>query len=105
MIQRLIERLRRNHRPMDTDGGTVLAEELLTDEESVISTLRNHSGVTWQRHIVAETDWSESKVSRVLCRMEDDGVVRRYRVGRQNLVSLPGREPDYLQQEHDPISN
>ena len=47
-----------------------------------------------QVDIVEETDWSKSKVSMLLSDMEDDGEVSKLRVGRENIVSLTGHEPD-----------
>ncbi len=46
-----------------------------------------------QVDIVDGTDWSKSKVSMLLSDMEDDGESRA-RVGRENIISLAGQEPD-----------
>ena len=104
MIQRLIEGFRGHGGPADAEGRIAPKEPLLTDEESVVSVLEDNGGVTWQSHFVTETTWSESKVSRVLCRMDDEGSIRRYRVGRRNLVSLPGREPDFVKRDYDSLA-
>ena len=85
-----------------TDAGTgagttepaVADEELLTDEDRVVSLLEEHGGRMRQVNIVDETGWSKSKVSMLLSDMEDDGVVSKLRVGRENIVSLAGHEPD-----------
>ena len=69
-------------------------EELLTDEDRVVSLLEEHGGRMRQVNIVDETGWSKSKVSMLLSDMEDDGVVSKLRVGRENIVSLDGHEPD-----------
>jgi predicted transcriptional regulator len=47
-----------------------------------------------QVDIVDETDWSKSKVSMLLWDMEDEGTISKLRVGRENIVSLAGHEPD-----------
>ena len=72
------------------------APEIRTDQDLVLQLLETHSGITWQSHVVSGTEWSKSKVSRVLSKMEADGTVRRYRVKRQKVVCLPGAEPDCL---------
>ena len=72
----------------------VADEELLTDEDRVVSLLEEHGGRMRQVNIVEETGWSKSKVSMLLSDMEDDDVVSKLRVGRENIVSLDGHEPD-----------
>nr|WP_255479282.1 helix-turn-helix domain-containing protein [Natronomonas sp. LN261] len=69
-------------------------EELRSDDERVISLLEERGGRMKQVDIVANTDWSKSKVSMLLSEMEDEGVISRLRVGRENIVSLAGHEPD-----------
>jgi hypothetical protein len=90
--------------PTGDDGGPggveaepvvgVTEEELLSDEERVVDLLEDHGGRMKQVDIVEETDWSKSKVSMLLSDMEDDGEVSKLRVGRENIVSLTGHEPD-----------
>ncbi|MFC7007451.1 helix-turn-helix transcriptional regulator [Halalkalicoccus salilacus] len=46
-----------------------------------------------QTRIVERTDWSKSKVSMLLSEMEADGALHKLRVGRENIISLPGAEP------------
>ncbi|WP_435319000.1 helix-turn-helix transcriptional regulator [Haloarchaeobius sp. TZWSO28] len=69
-------------------------EELLTDEDRVRKLLEEHGGRMRQSNIVDETDWSKSKVSMLLSDMEDEGDISKLRVGRENIVSLAGHEPD-----------
>ena len=72
----------------------VTDEELLTDEDRVVSLLEDHGGRMRQVNIVDETGWSKSKVSMLLSDMEDDDQISKLRVGRENIVSLDGHEPD-----------
>ncbi|GGL56226.1 helix-turn-helix transcriptional regulator [Halocalculus aciditolerans] len=84
----------------DTPPADVAAEpavsdaDLLTDDRRVINLLEDHGGRMRQASIVDETDWSKSKVSMLLSDMEDDDRITRLRIGRENVVSLPGHEPD-----------
>ena len=70
------------------------AAEPASDEDRVVSLLRDHGGRMKQTRIVEQTDWSKSKVSMLLSEMEEQGLVTKLRVGRENLVSLPGEEPE-----------
>jgi hypothetical protein len=72
----------------------VTEAELLSDEERVVNLLEGHGGRMKQVDIVEETDWSKSKVSMLLSDMEDDEEISKLRVGRENIVSLTGHEPD-----------
>ncbi|MUV86133.1 hypothetical protein GJ631_05975 [Natronomonas sp. CBA1123] len=79
----------------DTDSGTaVTEEELIPDDERVVSLLEDNGGRMKQVNIVEETGWSKSKVSMLLSDMEEEGTISKLRVGRENIVSLAGHEPD-----------
>lgn len=73
-----------------------LRPDLLTNEEQIRYLLESVDGVARQTALVEAGDWSKSTVSRVLCRMEEDGSVVRYMIGGRNVVYLPGREPEAL---------
>jgi hypothetical protein len=75
-------------------GATVSEEDLMSDEERVVSLLEDQGGRMKQVNIVDETGWSKSKVSMLLSEMENEGTVSKLRVGRENIVSLSGHEPD-----------
>ncbi|WP_435153028.1 helix-turn-helix transcriptional regulator [Haladaptatus sp. DFWS20] len=84
--------------PTEPSAGTskpaVSDEELLTDEARVKKLLRENGGRMKQVNIVEETGWSKSKVSMLLSEMEDEGEISKLRVGRENIISLDGHEPD-----------
>ncbi|WP_339103024.1 hypothetical protein [Haloterrigena salinisoli] len=69
-------------------------EELLTDEDRVVKLIRENGGRMKQVNIVDETGWSKSKVSMLLSDMEEDGTISKLRVGRENIISLDGFEPE-----------
>ncbi|MFB6073561.1 MAG: helix-turn-helix transcriptional regulator [Haloarculaceae archaeon] len=69
-------------------------EELLSDSDRVVRLLEDNGGRMKQVRIVEETDWSKSKVSMLLSDMEDEGEISKLRVGRENIISLAGHEPD-----------
>jgi len=69
-------------------------EPELTDRELVLGILDDNDGQMKQARIVDETDWSKSKVSMVLSEMEEGGDISKLRVGRENIISLEGSEPE-----------
>ena len=64
--------------------------ELLSDEERVEYLLERNGGRMKQATIVKETGWSNAKVSQLLSSMDDEDRVDKLRIGRENLISLPG---------------
>lgn len=77
----------------DAGGSTVADAALVSDDDRVRQLLEDNGGRMKQTEIVEATQWSKSKVSMLLSEMEDDGEVTKLRVGRENIVSLPGSEP------------
>ncbi|ESP88134.1 helix-turn-helix transcriptional regulator [Candidatus Halobonum tyrrellensis] len=63
------------------------------DETVVVGLLEANGGRLPQTEVVGGTDWSKSKVSRVLSRMDERGEVTKIDVGRGNVITLPGEEP------------
>jgi len=67
--------------------------ELLSDEERVLRLLERNGGRMKQATIVSETGWSNAKVSQLLSKMDDDDDIEKLRIGRENLITLPGVDP------------
>jgi hypothetical protein len=78
--------------PADSPGQQTF-DPPIRDEKRVQQLLSAHDGRLKQSQIVDGTEWSKSKVSRLLSSMEDDGEITRIRLGRENLVCLRGHEP------------
>lgn len=72
----------------------VASEELLSDEDRVVALIRENGGRMKQVDIVDETGWSKSKVSMLLSDMDEEGTISKLRVGRENIISLEGHEPE-----------
>ncbi|MFC4439435.1 MULTISPECIES: helix-turn-helix transcriptional regulator [Natrialbaceae] len=86
--------------PDDTSQEFAYAEEddevdpeLLSDEERVLRLLRKNGGRMKQASIVSETGWSNAKVSQLLSKMDDDEDIKKLRIGRENLITLPEIDP------------
>ncbi|WP_135667759.1 helix-turn-helix transcriptional regulator [Halorhabdus rudnickae] len=77
-----------------TDASEEMKTAMLSDEDRVRQLLEDNDGRMKQTEIVDGTEWSKSKVSMLLSDMEDDGELTKLRVGRQNIISLPGSEPE-----------
>jgi uncharacterized membrane protein len=69
-------------------------EDLLSDTDRVQQLLEDNGGRMRQSAIVEETEWSKSKVSMLLSDMADEEEITKLRVGRENIISLPGHEPE-----------
>jgi uncharacterized membrane protein len=76
------------------DGSEPDSGPLLSDEERILRLLHNEGGRMKQAAIVEETDWSNAKVSQLLTEMADNGDIDKLRIGRENLISLPGELQD-----------
>jgi hypothetical protein len=77
-----------------SESPVVSPEETLSDEDRVLTLLEDNGGRMKQVSIVDETDWSKSKVSMLLSDMEDDEQISKLRVGRENIISISGEEPE-----------
>ena len=79
------------------DGNGRSTERIMTPEEQVIEIVSENGGGMKQAEIVSVLDWSESTVSRKLSNLEANEAVKRYQIGREKLVYLPGSEPETLE--------
>lgn len=68
-------------------------QEFKTDREKVCELVDDNGGRMKQSEIVNSVDWSKAKVSRLLAELEEDEQLTKLRLGRENLVCLPGHEP------------
>jgi hypothetical protein len=81
-----------------SDGTTTIGAAsddtpVLTDEDRVRQLLRENGGRLQQGEFVERTDWSKSKVSRLLSGMEEDGEIEKIAQGRGEHIALPGEAP------------
>lgn len=64
--------------------------ELLSDEERVLRLLDERGGRVKQQELVSELGWSESKTSDVVSELQETETIEVVRIGRENVVALPG---------------
>jgi len=70
-------------------------DELMSNEERVIAALENHGGRMKQQALADRLDWDAPKTSRVVGSLrEEEEAVEVFRLGRENVVTLP--EEDLL---------
>lgn len=71
------------------DGRPADEVRLQPPDERVLELVDEHGGRMWQQEVVAETGYSEGRVSKLLCDLEADGRVTRYWKDGQKVVTLP----------------
>lgn len=73
------------------DGGDVppVDAELLSNEEQVLRLLEREGGRMKQKRVAEELDWTAAKTSQVVTGLRDEGDLEGFRLGRENVLSLP----------------
>jgi len=82
----------------DDPDAAELPEELLSNQERVLKLLDESGGRIKQQRIAEELDWTAAKTSQVVGDLRDDDAVETFRIGRENVVTLP-EESDLLDGE------
>lgn len=75
-------------------AGSDPGSDLMSNEEQVRTLLAEHGGRLKQQEVAAELDWTDAKTSKVIKQMRDDGSIETFRLGRENVVTLPDTELD-----------
>lgn len=78
----------------EPDSGLAGVEEAVPDTERVMTMIEDAGGKMKQKRIVEETGWSEAKVSQVTSKLEDDGEIRKLRMGRENVLEILDEEDE-----------
>lgn len=76
-------------------------DDMVPDDQVVERLLDVAGGRLKQGNIVEATGWSKSKVSRLLSSMDDQDRIQKVRIGRENLICLPGHEPSAARNPRD----
>jgi hypothetical protein len=72
----------------------LLLEDGVRPRERFVELMEANDGWLRQKKLVEATHLSKATVSRTLSAMENEDAITRRRVGRENIVYLPGREPN-----------
>ena len=64
-------------------------ETLLSNEEQVLRLIESNGGRMKQKRVAEELDWTAAKTSQVVTGLRDDDELDGFRLGRENVLSLP----------------
>jgi uncharacterized membrane protein len=68
--------------------GRVRFVGVTTEEEEILDIIRAKGGKCLQKALYTDMDMSQAKVSLILTNLEERGLVRRFREGRENVVHI-----------------
>jgi uncharacterized membrane protein len=83
----LLKRQKRAKRAAMEPKAPILPE-MESDEEKIVRTLKSAGGNLYQSQIVEQCKFSKAKTSQLLKFMEKKGVIKRYKKGRDKIVTL-----------------
>ena len=72
-----------------TDPADTPPEDLLSNEERVLQLLQKNGGRVKQKQVAEQLDWTAAKTSQVVGGLRDDDEVDSFRLGRENVLTLP----------------
>lgn len=73
----------------EQSGAEPVDPELLSPRERVQHALADNGGRMKQQELAETCDWHPSKTSKVLSDLQEEGAVDVFRLGRENVVTLP----------------
>ena len=78
----------------DADGATAppWEDELLSNQEKVLALVEHEGGRMKQQEVAQTLEWTDAKTSQVVGEMRDQGDLDAFRLGRENVLVLPGEE-------------
>lgn len=78
-------------------GSEVLGDDLCAREREVLATIVLDGGHAQQKDVVEALDIGRDHVARHIDALADAGHLRKVSLGRENVLFLPGCEPEILQ--------
>jgi hypothetical protein len=63
--------------------------ELMSNEERVLGLLEDNGGRMKQKEVADELDWSAARTSQVVSDLREEGKLDSFRLGRENVLTLP----------------
>ncbi|MGQ4555291.1 DUF7345 domain-containing protein [Halobellus sp. GM3] len=67
-------------------------DELLSNEERVLALVEHEGGRMKQQEVAQTLEWTDAKTSQVVRKMRDEDKLDAFRLGRENVLVLPGEE-------------
>ena len=77
----------------DPDPFAGVDRDLLSNEEQVMRLIEAHGGRMKQKRVAEELDWTAAKTSQVTKKLREDGDLVGFRLGRENVLTLPEEDP------------
>lgn len=78
----------------DSGSGPDPRDDLLSNEEQVLGLLEEYDGRMKQQTVVEELEWSDAKTSKVVRTLHEEGKLESFRLGRENVLTLPEDDAD-----------
>lgn len=67
--------------------------ELLSNEEQVLNLIEREGGRMKQKAVAERLGWTDAKTSQVTKKLRESGKLEGFRLGRENVLSLPEEDP------------
>jgi hypothetical protein len=67
-------------------------DELLSNQERVLALVEHEGGRMKQQEVAGTLEWTDAKTSQVVRTMREEGDLDAFRLGRENVLVLPGEE-------------
>jgi hypothetical protein len=77
-----------------SDEAPPVDSELLSNEEQVLRLIESQGGRMKQKQVAEDLDWTAAKTSQVVTGLRDEGDLDGFRLGRENVLSLPDFDPE-----------
>ncbi|WP_434522481.1 helix-turn-helix transcriptional regulator [Halorubrum sp. AS12] len=78
----------------ESEGAPPVDSDLLSNEEQVLRLIESEGGRMKQKRVAEELDWTAAKTSQVVTGLRDEGDLDGFRLGRENVLSLPDYDPE-----------
>ncbi|WP_342714154.1 helix-turn-helix transcriptional regulator [Halostagnicola kamekurae] len=78
------------------DSSSSPPPSLMSNEERLLSLLEENGGRMKQQTVVTELGWTDAKTSKVVTGLRDENELESFRIGRENVLSLPNADAETL---------
>lgn len=78
----------------DSSDAPPVDSDLLSNEEQVLRLVESRGGRMKQKRVAEELEWTAAKTSQVVTGLRDEGDLDGFRLGRENVLSLPDYDPE-----------
>jgi uncharacterized membrane protein len=84
----MVKRNKRKTKERPTAGTFAGTTYIESDEEKIIKIIRHSGGILNQTAIAEQCRFSKAKTSQLLATLEQKGVIKRFKKGRDKIVTL-----------------